>query len=357
MENPKSKIIPPGSIIGIIGGGQLGRMSGIAAANLGYRTHIFTPGENSPASQVSYKTTVASYEDQQALKSFAESVDVVSFEFENIPITSVKYLSQYNIVRPKSEILYTCQNRLREKNFINSIGAPTNRFYEVTSINDLKIIKDRALLKISELGYDGKGQWIIDSKSDIEKIWNELAGRPAIIEEFVPFVKEVSVIVVRDINGKVTTYPTTENLHENGILRESKVPAAINDLVNKKAQDITKVVAEAFDLIGILAIEFFITQDDQALVNEMAPRPHNSGHWTMDGANTSQFEQFIRAICGLPLGSTEMHHKVTMKNLLGNEIGSWANILSNPKAKLYLYGKNESLNGRKMGHINFVEEL
>lgn len=353
----KPKIIPPGSIIGIVGGGQLGRMSAVAAANLGYKTHIFTPEKNSPASHVSYKTTVASYEDQQALKAFAESVDVVSFEFENIPIISIKYLSQYNIVRPKSEILYTCQNRLREKNFINSIEVPTNRFYEVTSIDDLKIIKDKAVLKTSELGYDGKGQWIIDSKSDMQKIWNELEGRPAIIEEFVPFVKEVSVIVARDINGKVTTYPATENLHENGILRESKVPADINDIVDKKAQDAAKVIAEAFDLIGILAIEFFITKDDRALVNEMAPRPHNSGHWTMDGANTSQFEQFIRAICGLPLGSTEMHHKVTMKNLLGNEISSWANILSNPNARLHLYGKNKSLNGRKMGHINFVEAL
>lgn len=270
------KIIVPGSIIGIIGGGQLGRMSAIAAASLGYKVHIFTPEKNSPAEQVSYKTTIAEYTNQAALKKFADDVDVVTFEFENIPYETVKFLENNTIVRPSWKALYISQNRLREKTFVNNLGIPTAKFFHIKNENDLakavKKIKDKAILKTTELGYDGKGQFTVNEKTEAKKLWGETKIQDGMLEEFVNFDKEISVIIARGIDSKSITFPITHNIHKNGILDISTAPAKINKKSEKLARSYAKKIAEELGLIGILAIEFFVTKDGKVLVNEMAPR-------------------------------------------------------------------------------------
>lgn len=351
-------MIKPGAKIGIIGGGQLGRMMATAAAELGYLVHIFTPEKDSPASQVSYKTTVAAYSDRKALKEFAGNVDVVTFEFENIPHESLELLEHEKPVFPSASVLKTVRNRVREKDFINSLGIGTAAFRKITSIAELKDAATEiglpAILKTTELGYDGKGQITLKEHGNLETAWHSLNTSEAILEAFVDFRMEISVIVARGINGASVTYVPVQNNHRNHILDTTIAPAPIEKDLSHKAEEITLKIAEALNLRGLLAVEMFVTKDNNILVNEIAPRPHNSGHWTMDACVTGQFEQAVRAVCGLPLGSAERLCPAEMRNLIGDDVLGIAKYLTNKHAKLHLYGKEEIRPGRKMGHVNIL---
>lgn len=349
------KVINPGSTIGIIGGGQLGRMMCAAAAELGYHTHVYTPEKNSPAEQVASKTTVAAYEDEKALKRFAESVDVVTYEFENIPHTSLALLEQTVQVSPSATILRLSQHRAREKDFLNRHGISTAPFALVTSAAEAGQarlnIGERGILKTAEFGYDGKGQVSINAKTDCEQAWKALATTEAIYEGYVDFDCEISVIVARNKCSGTVAYPPVLNIHKNHILDTTVAPAPVEKPIRKMAVRIAKEIAEALDLCGILAVEMFVTKEGKVLVNELAPRPHNSGHWTMDACITSQFEQSIRAVCGLPLGSTRRLYNAVMTNLIGEDVHKWREYLEHPNTKVHLYGKTEVRPGRKMGHV------
>lgn len=345
-----------------MGGGQLGKMSAQAATALGLRVHIYTNEKDSPAAQVSDKTIVADYNDEDALARFAKSVDLVTFEFENIPHKTIEFLEKHVLVRPSKHVLYTCQNRSREKRFIQSIGLGTAPFKEVKSAKELvaayKVLggkqKAKCVLKTVEMGYDGKGQHIIDRNSDLPSLWKASKIKKGILEKFVDYEKEFSVIVARTANGTATTYMPSENIHKNGILDTTITPASIDEKIMDRAWEIAFQIADAFELIGILAVEFFLTKDGDLLINELAPRPHNSGHWTLDACYTSQFEQLIRAVCDIPLGSTFYHSKAIMKNLIGKDIHSWEEFASDPDAKIHIYGKKEARDGRKMGHVTLL---
>ncbi|MFC1673500.1 5-(carboxyamino)imidazole ribonucleotide synthase [Pseudomonadota bacterium] len=348
--------IAPGSVIGIVGGGQLGRMTAAAAAELGYRVHVFTPEADSPTEQVCEKAFVASYEDDAAIQAFGESVDVITFEFENVPADTVKKLAEYAPVRPRWECLALCQDRVKEKTFANDLGIETAPWKEVRSADELaaaiEVIGAPAILKTTTLGYDGKGQVRIHPDTDPATAWSELGGDIGILEGFVDFDLEVSVITARGVDGSMASFDVVENRHADGILDVTIAPAAISNELADKARAVGQQLTEAMDMVGLLAVELFVTSDGHILVNEMAPRPHNSGHWTQDGCTTSQFEQFVRAVTGLPLGSTERHSDTVMKNLIGHDADPWQAIWSDPDNKLHLYGKAEARAGRKMGHIN-----
>lgn len=355
-------MIPPGSTIGIIGGGQLGRMTAMAAASLGYKTHIFCPEQESPATQVAHHHTCADYLDQKALHAFAEAVDVATFEFENIPHDTVLFLEKIVPVHPSSRALHIAQNRIREKTFLTEISVATNRYAHVKTPADLaeayaSIDSKKAVLKTIELGYDGKGQALVENEKDLEKAWENIGQRESILEQFIDFTAEISVIIARGHDGKTALFPAGENTHRQGILRNTVVPATVDAAAVKEAGQMAERIAEALELIGLLAVEFFVKEDGGVLVNEIAPRPHNSGHWTLDGCITSQFEQCIRAICGLPLGSVEQHSAVTMQNLIGDDVNEWQNIAADPAATLHLYGKKDARPGRKMGHVNHISPL
>lgn len=353
-------IITPGSTIGIIGGGQLGRMLAIAAAQLGYHTHIFCPEESCPASEVATKTTTAAYTDLNAIKSFAEHVDVVTLEFENIPHETLHALEDSVRVSPNWQALHISQNRGREKNFFKKHHIETAPFEVITDENDLNRAVDHlgrpCILKTTELGYDGKGQYRINEATDLKSLWNEIAEtshKEWIVEGFVDFVAEVSVISARRQDGKICSFPAVQNIHRNGILDTTIVPANLDTALLKKAKEYTEKVVKSLDLIGLLTVEYFVTNDGHIIANEMAPRPHNSGHWSIDACQTSQFEQCIRAVCGLPLGGVSFS-SARMKNLIGNEIYDYQSIMSDPHAKFHHYGKKEAKEGRKMGHVTFV---
>ncbi len=349
-------IIPPGSTIGIIGGGQLGRMTAVAAAELGFKTHIFTPEQNSPASEVAEQTTVAPYDDEDALKEFAAGVDVITFEFENVPAASVKLLAGLKPVRPGWQCLEIAQDRIREKTFAESLGIKTAPWAGVNGADELnaaiKTIGTPAILKTTRLGYDGKGQVRINPGDDAKQAWAELGSDAAILEGFVDFQMEVSVICARSIDGNMESFDVVQNHHINGILGTTIAPADISDELSARAIETAEKIATAMELVGLLAVEMFIGPGGDILVNEMAPRPHNSGHWTQDGCTTSQFEQFVRAVCGLSLGSPERHSDAVMKNLIGADANDWEKIIADPENKLHLYGKSEARAGRKMGHVN-----
>jgi len=353
------KTINPGATIGIIGGGQLGKMSAEAAKKLGYNTHIFCPKDGEPATLVSDKKTIAEYNDLSALEKFSNDVDVISFEFENIPAKSVEFLERTNIVRPSWKVLEISQNRVKEKTFIKNIGIKVAPFYEIKNENDLEnavndIDAQKAILKTTELGYDGKGQITLDKNSDTKEIWKKINTNEAILEEFVPFDAEISVIIARNTNGEKSSFPPARNIHKNGILDISIAPADIDALIQRNAISIAEKIADSLDLNGLMAVEFFVV-GDELYVNEIAPRPHNSGHWTMDGCQTSQFEQFIRAVCGIPFGETKIiANKITMKNLIGEDVNNIEK-MNKENARVHLYGKKEVKSGRKMGHINYVE--
>ncbi len=352
------KTLPPGATIGILGGGQLGRMTALAAARLGYRCHIYCPEAGAPASQVTSLTTIADYSDQAALADFAAAVDVVTYEFENVPFVAAETLARHVPVRPGPEVLRICQNRLREKDFCREAGVPTARFAPIGSARDLheRVAEfgRPCVLKTAELGYDGKGQIAIGRDTDLDAAWARAAEAAApagmILEEFVDFRLEISVIVARGLDGTRRTYVPVENQHKHHILDQTIVPARVSEKVTDKAKGIARHLAEKIGLAGLLAIEMFITADERVLVNELAPRPHNSGHWTLDAAVTSQFEQLVRAIAGLPLGAPDRLADAVMKNLLGDEAAAALAAWSDPNEKLHLYGKSEARPGRKMGH-------
>lgn len=348
-------ILAPGATIGILGGGQLGRMTAQAAASLGYRTHIYTPEKDSPGSQVSDKTTVAAYDDYDALKRFADAVDVITYEFENIPLEPVAWLADLKPVRPNPRVLKITQDRLSEKEFVNRQGIATTRYRAAMSFAALSSIVSEigrpVVLKSTRMGYDGKGQAKIDDATDLGLAWRQMGSGVGIVEKFVDFVYEASVIVARGLNGDVKCFVPVENRHANHILSETHVPAPMTPELTATAEQMAERLAEALDLVGVLAVELFVTADGELIVNELAPRPHNSGHWTIDACVTSQFEQLVRAITGLALGSTERLADAVMENLIGDQVNNWQAIAAEPRAKLHLYGKAEARPGRKMGHV------
>ncbi|HEY5598498.1 MAG TPA: 5-(carboxyamino)imidazole ribonucleotide synthase [Kiloniellales bacterium] len=362
MATSASSPLPPGAVIGILGGGQLGRMTAMAAATLGYRAHIFCPEADAPATQVTPRATIAAYEDEAALAAFAAAVDVVTIEFENIPLPAAEFLAARVPFRPDPAILRICQNRLREKDFCRQSGVPTARYARVMDAASLAgavaEMGRPCVLKAAEMGYDGKGQAMIAADTDLAAAWAGVAavatGAGAILESYVDFRLEMSVIVARGGDGARQTYVPVENQHRNHILDQTIVPARVPAKVVDKAEGIARHLAAEIGLVGLLAIEMFVTGAGEVLVNELAPRPHNSGHWTLDACVTSQFEQLVRAIAGLPLGATERLADAVMKNLLGDEAAGGYAHLNDPRAKLHLYGKAEARPGRKMGHITRI---
>lgn len=354
-------LIAPGGRIGILGDGQLGRMMAMAAAELGYFVHIYGQEEDSPAAQVSHRSTIASYSDKDSLEAFAREVDVVTLEFENIPTSTVEYLSKFVPVRPNNKVLEITQDRLFEKSFVNNLGIGTTSFANVESLDDLvqavQQVGTPAILKTRRLGYDGKGQVKISQASQIDEAWSQMQNAPSILEGFVNFRMEISVVVARSPDGEIETFIPVENRHKNHILDVTLAPADIADSVSKKALKMAATIAKKIDLIGLLAVEMFVTKDDDLLVNEMAPRPHNSGHWTLDACPTSQFHQIIRAVCGLPLGTADRHSNAVMKNLIGDDIDSWPELVKDPDNCLHLYGKAQAREGRKMGHVTKLFDL
>ena len=350
-----SKRLGPKSIIGIFGGGQLGRMTAIAAARLGYDCHIYAPEEDLPASAVSAFTTRAAYGDTAALEAFARSVDVVTLEFENIPVEAVRRVNAITPVHPAAEVLEICQDRVLEKRNLNRIGIATAPWAAVVDLETLERaaleIGRPAVLKNARLGYDGKGQATLRQGDDAAAALKSVGSEHCILEGHVEFACEVSVIVARDQDGDVATWPAVENRHVNHILDTTIAPADIPAAVAVKTEETARHIAAELGLVGVMGVEMFVTLEDNVLVNELAPRPHNSGHWTIDACDTSQFEQLVRIVCGLPLGSTGRHSDAVMKNLIGEEAGAWAEILAEPGARLHLYGKAETRPGRKMGHV------
>ena len=352
--------ILPGATVGVLGSGQLGRMFAIAARRMGYRVHTFSPLADTPAGQVSDKEYRHAYEDLDAVRQFASGVEVVTFEFENVPASAVEAASRLVPVRPSGEVLSTTQNRLREKTFLARHGFPVVRFRHITSPESLREafreIGSPAVLKTAGFGYDGKGQTKISTVDDLDRAAAQLGAEEAVLEEFVDFACEASVVAARDFTGDFRHYGVIENTHSRHILDLSVAPApSVSDQTAREAIDIARGVMEALDVVGVMCVEFFVTRDQRLLVNELAPRPHNSGHLTFDASVTSQFEQQLRAVCGLPLGSTELLRPAAMANLLGELWNSgepdWRAALALPDVKLHLYGKTEARPGRKMGHL------
>jgi 5-(carboxyamino)imidazole ribonucleotide synthase len=354
--------LKPGDTIGILGGGQLGRMLAMAAAQLGLRCQVFSPDPDSPAFDVVLNATCAEYADVEALELFANDVDVITYEFENVPAASAMILAARRPVLPDRNILETTQDRLVEKDFVKRLGIGTADYADVSSAAELRAtigtIGLPAVLKTRRFGYDGKGQVIIRDGDDPDQIWEDLATKSAILEAFIPFEREISVIAARSASGHVECFDVTENEHSDHILKISRAPAAISEALAAEARSIAERIANALDYVGVLAVEMFVVQADdgpKVLVNEIAPRVHNSGHWTLDGASISQFEQHIRAIAGWPLGKPVRHGPVVMTNLIGDEINGYEQWLTVPGATVHLYGKGSPRPGRKMGHVTQVE--
>lgn len=362
-------IVPPGSMIGIVGGGQLGRMLAIAAAQLGYRTHIYSPEASGPATEVAAAWTCGDYDDWETMRRFGEAVDVVTYEFENVEPRTVAHLAGFVPLRPACLSLDVSRYRPNEKECAERLGGSTAPWRRVASEEDLRSALEHlgtpAILKTCSLGYDGKGQARIDTPEEMTDAWKEIGsspepehdrdGCPAILERRVEFLAEFSVILCRGLDGATVVWDTPENVHRGGILDMSTVPARPEMLAQSPAAiALAQAIADRLGHVGVLTCEFFATADGPVF-NEMAPRVHNSGHWTIEGAVTSQFENHIRAICGLPLGDTALTApRVRMKNLLGEDAAEWRDILSDPHAHLHLYGKTEARPGRKMGHVTWV---
>jgi len=351
--------LPPNSVIGILGGGQLGRMLALAAARLGLRCHIYAPEADSPAFQVAAAHTCAAYDDRDALEAFASVIDVVTYEFENVPAETAAILSRLKPLAPGAEALATSQDRLIEKTFLTRIGLETAPFAAVDDEAGLERAVARiglpAILKTRRFGYDGKGQTAIKADTALAAAWTQIGARPAILEGFVAFEKEVSVIAARGWDSAIAVYDVPENRHANHILHQSIVPAAIATETAAAAREIAARITAALDYVGVIGVELFFARSQGAerlIVNEIAPRVHNSGHWTMDACVVSQFEQHIRAVAGWPLGDPERHSDVIMTNLLGEDAENWRNLAREPRSGLHLYGKAEGRPGRKMGHIN-----
>jgi 5-(carboxyamino)imidazole ribonucleotide synthase len=354
--------LKPGDTIGILGGGQLGRMLAMAAARLGLRCQVFSPDPDSPAFDVVQHATCAEYADVEALELFANDVDVITYEFENVPAATAMVLAARRPVVPAQKILETTQDRLIEKDFVKRLGIGTADYADVSSADSLRAAIARiglpAVIKTRRFGYDGKGQAIIRQGDNPDQIWEDLGTKSAILEAFIPFEREISVIAARSADGQVESFDVTENEHRDHILKISRAPAAISDALAAQARGIAEQIANALDYVGVLAVEMFVVAGNgdapTVLVNEIAPRVHNSGHWTLDGASISQFEQHIRAIAGWPLGKPVRHGEVTMTNLIGDDILAYAQWLTVPGATVHLYGKGPPRPGRKMGHVTEV---
>ena len=350
-------MIEPGSTIGILGGGQLGRMLALAAARLGLRCHVFAPTPDSCAFDVVHRVTCADYADTGALDRFAADVDVITYEFENVPARAASFLSTRKPVIPDPQILAITQDRLSEKDFVTKLGIKTAPYVAVSSAETLAraigAIGVPAVLKTRRLGYDGKGQLAIRGDTDAAVAWQAIGQQPAILEAFVPFEREVSLVAARARDGAIECFEPIENEHRNHILARSRVPAVLPEQVGAQAQQIAERIAAAFDYVGVLAVEMFVLEQ-KLLVNEIAPRVHNSGHWTIDGATASQFEQHVRAVAGWPLARARRYGRIEMINLIGDEVKEASRWLSHPGACLHLYGKSASRPGRKMGHVTLI---
>jgi 5-(carboxyamino)imidazole ribonucleotide synthase len=354
-----ARVIPPGSALGVLGSGQLGRMFAIAARRMGYRVHTFSPDEDTPTGQVADVEVSASYDDLDALRAFARQVAVVTFEFENVPADAVAAIETVAQVRPSGAALHVAQQRAREKEFLATHGIPTAPFARAATLDELwdavARIGTPAVIKTAAFGYDGKGQHKVTTPADVEHVWAAIGRQESVIEKFISLQAEVSVVAARGLDGAVATYPLFENRHRDHILDVTTAPAAVPAAVSRQAIEITRTLLESLQYIGILCVEFFLSTDGELLVNELAPRPHNSGHLTFDASVTSQFEQQVRAVCGLPLGSPELLRPAAMANLLGelwtDGEPNWAAACRNPDVKLHLYGKDEPRPGRKMGHL------
>jgi 5-(carboxyamino)imidazole ribonucleotide synthase len=357
----------PGATIGILGGGQLGRLLALAAAQLGLKARIYAADAESPAFEVAAAYTVAPYEDEDALARFAEEVDVVTYEFENVPARSAAVLAAHRPVRPGPEALAVSQDRLAEKQFLNALGIATAPYMQVDDAEALARAVAQlgrpSILKTRRFGYDGKGQALVREGSDLATTFRSIGASPSILEGVVPFAKEISVVAARGLDGTFAAFDVCENVHEHHILDRSVAPASILPETAALAVKMAHQIADALDYIGVIAVEMFVSEETAAdgtrietlRVNETAPRVHNSGHWTLGGAVTSQFEQHIRAICGWPLGSTRrLGEQVEMRNLIGDAVDEWAAILKDPEASLCLYGKSEARPGRKMGHVTRI---
>jgi 5-(carboxyamino)imidazole ribonucleotide synthase len=356
--------LEPGATIGILGGGQLGRMLALAAARLGFKCHVFAPSPDSPAFDIVHRTTCADYTDAEALDRFSGAVDLVTYEFENVPAETATFLAARVPVLPDPRVLATTQDRFIEKNFVAGLGIRTAPFAAIDSPAALADAIDRigrpAVLKTRRFGYDGKGQTLIRNGGDPAAAWRQVGAQPAILEAFVPFEREVSVVAARARGAdgpQVECFDVTENEHRDHILKISRAPAAVPEGVTAQALRIAETIAHKFDYIGVLAVEMFVLRegsDFALLVNEIAPRVHNSGHWTLDGASVSQFEQHIRAVAGWPLAKPVRRGRVEMVNLIGDEVHDYRKWLTEPGAALHLYGKSAARPGRKMGHVTRV---
>jgi len=357
-----TRVIGPGAALGVLGSGQLGRMFAIAARCMGYRVHTFSPEEDSPTGQVADLEVTALYEDLDALRTFAGGVDVVTFEFENVPIEAVDAIEALAPVRPSGVALHTAQERAREKTFLADRGIPTAPFARAATLDELWDAVARvgtpAIIKTAAFGYDGKGQHKVTTLADIEHIWTAIGHQEAVVERFVSLQAEISVVAARGVTGEIVEYVPFENRHRNHILDVTAVPAAIPPAIAAQAAEIVRDILHELQYVGVLCVEFFLSTDGELLVNELAPRPHNSGHLTVDAAMTSQFEQQVRAICGLPLGSPEIPRPAAMANLLGelwvDGEPNWAAACRFTDVKLHLYGKTNPRPGRKMGHLTAV---
>lgn len=349
--------LPPGSTIGILGGGQLGRMLAVAAARLGFRTHVFEPSPDCPAAQLANATTTAPYDDAAALQAFAAAVDVITFEFENIPTAALDLLEPLCPIRPNRHALATSQDRVAEKRFLQGLGLNTAAFAVVDSRSDLEQalagIGTPSILKTRRFGYDGKGQQRLTSAADAAAAHAALNGAPAVLEAFVAFSHEVSVIAARSLSGQVACYDPGENVHRHGILHTTTLPASLSRAQTTDAVILAGRILNALDYVGVIGVELFVTPDG-LVVNEIAPRVHNSGHWTQNGCVVDQFEQHIRAITGWPLGDGSRHSNVEMLNLIGDDIAEVPRFAATPGAALHLYGKAVARPGRKMGHVNRI---
>jgi 5-(carboxyamino)imidazole ribonucleotide synthase len=352
-----TETLKTGATIGILGGGQLGRMLSVAAARLGFKTHIFEPGENPPAGDVAHRVTRAPYEDSDALINFANAVDVITYEFENIPTAALDILEAHRPIRPGREALRVSQDRLTEKNFLQGLGLKTAPFADITDVDSLTAalatIGTPAILKTRRFGYDGKGQARIKSPDDVQQAMLDMAGAPSILEGFVDFSYEVSVIAARGVHGDVACFDPGENVHRDGILHTTTVPARLSASQRTDAILLAANILNALDYVGVLGVELFVTPQG-LIVNEIAPRVHNSGHWTQNGCTTDQFEQHIRAVAGWPLGDGQRFADIVMENLIGHDMDRVPVLAKDPDTALHLYGKAETKPGRKMGHVNRV---
>lgn len=345
---------PPGATVGLLGGGQLGRMMAMVAARMGYRTHVFTDHPHTPAGEVAAEVSVASFSDRAALEHFADAVQVVTYEFENVPLTAARVVADRVAVRPGPNVLAVAQDRLAEKDFLSRAALPVAPYQGIDTPEDLSRAVEvgfPAVLKTQREGYDGKGQVRVETARDLPNAWQQLGTVPSVLERWIDFEREISVIIARTEAGEEAAYEPAENQHADGILRASIVPALISPATADAAVSAARKVVRQLRCVGVLAVEMFVLTDGGIVVNEIAPRPHNSGHWTIDAAETSQFEQQVRVCFGLPLGSVDRLHDAVMQNLIGADVDSWHRYLGDGRVRLHLYGKKVSRPGRKMGHV------